>query len=60
MHILLKALEEEALAKGIHDLRIDTYQANIGMQKVIEPVVINIVGKLFSLFHTVNDWPIRN
>lgn len=33
---LLKALEEEALAKGIHDLRIDTYQANIGMQKVIE------------------------
>jgi GNAT superfamily N-acetyltransferase len=32
---LLKALEQEALAEGISDLRIDTYQANMGMQKVI-------------------------
>ncbi len=33
---LLQALEVVALEQGIVDLRIDTYKANIGMQKNIQ------------------------
>ena len=43
---LLKALEEEALAIGIHDLRIDTYQANLGMQKIIAGCGYQFCGQI--------------